>query len=151
MSDTHVNPDLIQAADLLQQALDAFRRGMGLGGAVAKPTAEPKTEPVKAEAEAPAEKVPAPKEPEIATPAVSIDEIRATFAKILLDNKVAGKDLIQNELKARNASRLSEVNPDVYYALMTDVVSKYATSLKKADPAHYEDKLEGMKAWTIPF
>lgn len=149
----NINADVIKGLELLQQSISCFLKGAKTetDKAPEKPLIEEETSATMQAVPRTIQQEQKQTEPEIEPPVVSINEIRRVFAKILLDDKVQGKNLIQSELKNRNAEKLSEVNPDYYYALITDVVSKYAADLRKADPAHFDAKIEEMKTWSIPF
>lgn len=146
-----MQPNIAKALGLFQQALDELKRGLLPEEPEAKTAAVcPASEQVKIADIMKAAPITEPAATVEAEP-VSLDEIRKVFAKILLDDKVNGREMIRDELQSHQANKLSEVNPDAYFSVITNVVSKYASNLKKADPAHFDAKIEEMKTWSIPF
>ena len=149
----NINADVIKGLELLQQSISCFLKGAKTetDKAPEKPLLEEETSATMQAAPHTIRQEQKQTEPEIESPVVNIDEIRRVFAKILLDDKVNGREMIRNELQSHQAKKLSEVNPDAYFSVITNVVSKYAADLKKADPAHFDAKIEEMKTWSIPF
>lgn len=153
------NQDFIAAIDFMQQALDAFKRGLAANGepmqeapaAVVEETREAETaKEVKTEAPAKAEVKAEPGlDADVKLP--TIDEIRKVFAKIMLDDKVGGKALLQKQLQAHGAKKLSELNPDHYLGILTDAVGDYKSALNKKDPENAAEKLKEMSEWDLPF
>ena len=97
-----------------------------------------------------AQKVEAPKkEPE--KPAVSIEEVRKVFAKIMLDQIIDGKALIKATLDKYKVTKVSEFKPEQYLSALDDTVESYKKELEKKDPQNADEKLKEMIKWVIPF
>ena len=148
------NQDFIAAIGFMQQALDAFKRGLAANGEPKQEapaaTVEETAKEVKTEAPAKAEVKAEPGlDADVKLP--TIDEIRKVFAKIMLDDKVGGKALLQKQLQAHGARKLSELNPDHYLGILTDAVSDYKSALNKKDPENAAEKLKEMSEWDLPF
>lgn len=131
----------------------------------AEPKATTKAEPkpaVKTQKEAKPQKEAEPKveaktetkEPEVAKvpgEAPSLELIRKIFAQIFLDTSIKGKIMLQAIIEKYNATKISEVNPDQYGALLREAVSAYRDTLEKNHDKEIDAKLEGMNEWLIPF
>lgn len=94
------------------------------------------------------------KEPEVAKvpgEAPSLELIRKIFAQIFLDTSIKGKIMLQAIIEKYNATKISEVNPDQYGALLREAVSAYRDTLEKNHDKEIDAKLEGMNEWLIPF
>lgn len=154
MSDTVMTTDreaLKSAIIYMEKALLAFKKGLNLETENEKINTAPKAvETAKAASTEAAQKVEVPKkEPE--KPAVSIEEIRKVFAKIMLDTIIDGKALIKATLDKYNVTKVSEFKPEQYCAALTDTVESYKEELEKKDPHNADEKLKEMIEWVIPF
>ena len=154
MSDTVMTPDreaLKSAIIYMEKALLAFKKGLNLETENEKINTAPKAvETAKAAPTEAAQKVEAPKkEPE--KPAVSIEEVRKVFAKIMLDQIIDGKALIKATLDKYKVTKVSEFNPEQYCDALTDTVESYKEELEKKDPHNADEKLKEMIEWAIPF
>ena len=131
MSDTVITTDreaLKSAIIYLEKALAAFKQGLNLEINTAQKAVETaKTAPTEA-----AQKVEVPKkEPE--KPAVSIEEVRKVFAKIMLDPTIDGKALIKATLDKYKVTKVSEFKPEQYGAALEDTVESYEEELAKKE------------------
>ena len=154
MSDTVITTDreaLKSAIIYMEKALLAFKQGLNLETENEKINTAPKAvETAKAAQTEAAQKVEAPKkEPE--KPAVSIEEVRKVFAKIMLDTIIDGKALIKATLDKYKVTKVSEFKPEQYCAALTDTVESYKEELEKKDPHNADEKLKEMIEWVIPF
>lgn len=144
MSDTVITTDreaLKSAIIYMEKALSAFKRGLNL---------EIENEKINTAPTEAAQKVEVPKkEPE--KPAVSIDEVRKVFAKIMLDQIIDGKALIKATLDKYKVTKVSEFKPEQYCAALTDTVESYKEELENKDPQNADEKLKEMIEWVIPF
>lgn len=154
MSDTVMTTDreaLKSAIIYMEKALLAFKQGLNLETENEKINTAP--EAVETDKAAPTEatqKVEAPKkEPE--KQAVSIEEVRKVFAKIMLDQIIDGKALIKATLDKYKVTKVSEFKPEQYCAALTDTVESYKEELEKKDPHNADEKLKEMIEWVIPF
>lgn len=156
MSDTVMTTDreaLKSAIIYMEKALSALKKGLNLDTETenekintAQKTVE-KAETVPTEA---AQKVEVPKkEPE--KPAVSIEEVRKVFAKIMLDQIIDGKALIKATLDKYKVTKVSEFKPEQYLSALDDTVESYKKELEKKDPQNADEKLKEMIKWVIPF
>ena len=154
MSDLVMTTDreaLKSAIIYMEKALSAFKKGLNLEienekiNTAQKTVEKAETAPTEA-----AQKVEAPKkEPE--KPAVSIEEVRKVFAKIMLDQIIDGKALIKATLNKYKVTKVSEFKPEQYCAALTDTVESYKEELEKKDPHNADEKLKEMIEWVIPF
>lgn len=156
MSDTVMTTDreaLKSAIFYMEKALLAFKKGLNLDtetenekiNTAQKTVEKAETAPTEA-----AQKVEVPKkEPE--NPAVSIEEVRKVFAKIMLDTIIDGKALIKATLDKYKVTKVSEFKPEQYCAALTDTVESYKEELEKKDPHNADEKLKEMIEWVIPF
>lgn len=155
MSDTVMTTDreaLKSAIIYMEKALLAFKKGLNLETENEKINTAPKAvEMAKAApTEAAQKKVEVPKkEPE--KQAVSIEEVRKVFAKIMLDTIIDGKALIKATLDKYKVTKVSEFKPEQYCAALTDTVESYKEELEKKDPQNADEKLKEMIEWVIPF
>lgn len=154
MSDTVMTTDreaLKSAIFYMEKALLAFKQGLNLETGNEKiNTAQEAVEMAKAAPTEAAQKVEAPKkEPE--NPAVSIEEVRKVFAKIMLDTIIDGKALIKATLDKYKVTKVSEFKPEQYCAALEDTVESYKEELEKKDPKNADEKLKEMTEWVIPF
>lgn len=154
MSDTAITTDreaLKSAIIYMEKALSAFKKGLNLEIENEKiNTAQKTVETAKAAPTEAAQKVEATKkEPE--KPAVSIEEVRKVFAKIMLDQIIDGKALIKATLDKYKVTKVSEFKPEQYCAALTDTVESYKNELEKKDPKNADEKLKEMIEWVIPF
>ena len=154
MSDTVITTDreaLKSAIIYMEKALLAFKKGLNLETENEKiNTAQKAVETAKAAPTEAAQKVEVPKkEPE--KPAVSIEEVRKVFAKIMLDTIIDGKALIKATLDKYKVTKVSEFKPEQYCAALTDTVESYKEELEKKDPQNADEKLKEMIEWVIPF
>ena len=154
MSDTVITTDreaLKSAIFYMEKALLAFKKGLNLETENEKINTAPKAmETAKAAQTEAAHKVEVPKkEPE--KPAVSIEEVRKVFAKIMLDQIIDGKALIKATLDKYKVTKVSEFKPEQYCAALTDTVESYKEELEKKDPHNADEKLKEMIEWVIPF
>ena len=154
MSDTVMTTDreaLKSAIIYMEKALLAFKKGLNLETENEKINTAPKAvETAKAATTEAAQKVEVPKkEPE--KPAVSIEEVRKVFAKIMLDQIIDGKALIKATLDKYNVTKVSEFKPEQYCDALTDTVESYKEELEKKDPQNADEKLKEMIEWVIPF
>lgn len=154
MSDTVMTTDreaLKSAIIYMEKALLAFKKGLNLETENEKiNTAQEAVETAKAATTEVAQKVEATKkEPE--KPAVSIEEVRKVFAKIMLDTVIDGKALIKATLDKYKVTKVSEFKPEQYCAALTDTVESYKDELEKKDPHNADEKLKEMIEWVIPF
>ena len=154
MSDIAMTTDreaLKSAIFYMEKALSAFKKGLNLEIENEKiNTAQKTVETAKAAPTEAAQKVEAPKkEPE--KPAVSIEEVRKVFAKIMLDQIIDGKALIKATLDKYKVTKVSEFKPEQYCAALTDTVESYKEELEKKDPQNADEKLKEMIEWVIPF
>ena len=154
MSDTVMTTDreaLKSAIIYLEKALLAFKKGLNLETENEKINTAPKAvETDKAAPTEAAQKIEAPKkEPE--KPAVSIEEVRKVFAKIMLDQIIDGKALIKATLDKYKVTKVSEFKPEQYCDALTDTVESYKKELEKKDPQNADEKLKEMIEWVIPF
>lgn len=156
MSDTVMTTDreaLKSAILYLEKALSAFKKGLNLEtetenekiNTAQKTVEKAETAPTEA-----AQKVEVPKkEPE--KPAISIEEVRKVFAKIMLDQIIDGKALIKATLDKYKVTKVSEFKPEQYCAALTDTVESYKDELENKDPQNADEKLKEMIEWVIPF
>lgn len=156
MSDTVITTDreaLKSAILYLEKALSAFKKGLNLEtetenekiNTAQKTVEKAETAPTEA-----AQKVEVPKkEPE--KPAVSIEEVRKVFAKIMLDQIIDGKAIIKATLDKYKVTKVSEFKPEQYCAALTDAVGSYKDELENKDPQNADEKLKEMIEWVIPF
>lgn len=156
MSDTVMTTDreaLKSAILYLEKALSAFKKGLNLEtetenekiNTAQKTVEKAETAPTEA-----AQKVEVPKkEPE--KPAVSIEEVRKVFAKIMLDQIIDGKAIIKATLDKYKVTKVSEFKPEQYCAALTDTVESYKDELENKDPQNADEKLKEMIEWVIPF
>lgn len=154
MSDTVMTTDreaLKSAIIYMEKALLAFKKGLNLETENEKINTAPKAvETAKAAPTETAQKVEVTKkEPE--KPAVSIEEVRKVFAKIMLDTIIDGKALIKATLDKYKVTKVSEFKPEQYCAALTDTVESYKEELEKKDPHNADEKLKEMIEWVIPF
>ena len=154
MSDTVITTDreaLKSAIIYMEKALLAFKKGLNLETENEKINTAPKAmETAKAAPTEAAQKVEVTKkEPE--KPAVSIEEVRKVFAKIMLDQIIDGKALIKATLDKYKVTKVSEFKPEQYCAALTDTVESYKEELEKKDPHNADEKLKEMIEWVIPF
>lgn len=154
MSDTVVTTDreaLKSAIIYMEKALLAFKKGLNLETENEKiNTAQEAVETAKAAQTEAAQKVEVTKkEPE--KPAVSIEEVRKVFAKIMLDTIIDGKALIKATLDKYKVTKVSEFKPEQYCDALTDTVESYKEELEKKDPKNADEKLKEMIEWVIPF
>ncbi len=154
MSDTVITTDrdaLKSAIIYMEKALLAFKKGLNLETENEKINTAPKAvETAKAAPTEAAQKVEVhKKEPE--KPAVSIEEVRKVFAKIMLDQIIDGKALIKATLDKYKVTKVSEFKPEQYCAALTDTVESYKEELEKKDPQNADEKLKEMIEWAIPF
>lgn len=154
MSDTVMTTDretLKSAIIYMEKALLAFKKGLNLETENEKINTAPKAvETAKAAPTEAAQKVEGTKkEPE--KPAVSIEEVRKVFAKIMLDQIIDGKALIKATLDKYNVTKVSEFKPEQYCAALEDTVESYKEELEKKDPQNADEKLKEMIEWVIPF
>ena len=144
MSDTVMNTDreaLKSAIFYMEKALSAFKQGLNL---------ETENEKINTAPTEAAQKVEVPKkEPE--KQAVSIEEVRKVFAKIMLDQIIDGKALIKATLDKYRVTKVSEFKPEQYCDALTDTVESYKEELEKKDPQNADEKLKEMIEWVIPF
>ena len=156
MSDTVITTDreaLKSAIIYMEKALSAFKKGLNLDtetenekiNTAQKTVEKAETAPTEA-----AQKVEVPKkEPE--KPAVSIEEVRKVFAKIMLDQIIDGKALIKATLDKYKVTKVSEFKPEQYLSALTDTINNYKEDLEKKDPQNADEKLKEMTKWVIPF
>ena len=156
MSDTVITTDreaLKSAIIYMEKALSAFKKGLNLEtetenekiNTAQKTVEKAETAPTEA-----AQKVEVPKkEPE--KPAVSIEEVRKVFAKIMLDQIIDGKALIKATLDKYKVTKVSEFKPEQYLSALTDTINNYKEDLEKKDPQNADEKLKEMIEWVIPF
>lgn len=156
MSDTVITTDreaLKSAIIYMEKALSAFKKGLNLDtetenekiNTAQKTVEKAETAPTEA-----AQKVEVPKkEPE--KPAVSIEEVRKVFAKIMLDQIIDGKALIKATLDKYKVTKVSEFKPEQYLSALDDTVESYKKELEKKDPQNADEKLKEMIKWVIPF
>ena len=154
MSDTVITTDreaLKSAIIYMEKALLAFKKGLNLETENEKiNTAQEAVETAKAAQTEVAQKVEVPKkEPE--KPAVSIEEVRKVFAKIMLDQVIDGKALIKATLDKYKVTKVSEFKPEQYLSALDDTVESYKKELEKKDPQNADEKLKEMIKWVIPF
>ena len=154
MSDTVITTDreaLKSAIIYMEKALLAFKKGLNLETENEKiNTAQEAVETAKGAPTEAAQKVEVLKqEPE--KPAVSIEEVRKVFAKIMLDQIIDGKALIKATLDKYKATKVSEFKPEQYCDALTDTVESYKEELEKKDPKNADEKLKEMIEWVIPF
>lgn len=154
MSDTVITTDreaLKSAIIYMEKALLAFKKGLNLETENEKINTAPKAvETTKAATTEAAQKVEVTKkEPE--KPAVSIEEVRKVFAKIMLDQIIDGKALVKATLDKYKVTKVSEFKPEQYCAALTDTVESYKEELEKKDPQNADEKLKEMIEWVIPF
>ena len=154
MSDTVITTDreaLKSAIIYMEKALSAFKKGLNLETENEKiNTAQEAVETAKAAPTEAAQKVEVPsKEPE--KPAVSIEEVRKVFAKIMLDQIIDGKALIKATLDKYKVTKVSEFKPEQYLSALDDTVESYKKELEKKDPQNADEKLKEMIKWVIPF
>ena len=154
MSDIVMTTDreaLKSAIFYMEKALLAFKQGFNLETENEKiNTATEAVETAKAAPTEAAQKVEVPKkEPE--KPAVSIEEVRKVFAKIMLDTIIGGKALIKATLDKYKVTKVSEFKPEQYCAALTDTVESYKEELENKDPQNADEKLKEMIEWVIPF
>ena len=154
MSDTVMTTDreaLKSAIFYMEKALLAFKQGLNLETENEKiNTAQEAVETAKAATTEAAQKVEVTKkEPE--KQAVSIEEVRKVFAKIMLDTIIDGKALIKATLDKYKVTKVSEFKPEQYCAALTDTVESYKEELEKKDPQNADEKLKEMIEWVIPF
>ena len=154
MSDTVITTDreaLKSAIFYMEKALLAFKKGLNLETENEKINTAPEAvETAKAATTEAAQKVEVTKkEPE--KPAVSIEEVRKVFAKIMLDTIIDGKALIKATLDKYKVTKVSEFKPEQYCAALTDTVESYKEELEKKDPQNADEKLKEMIEWVIPF
>lgn len=156
MSDTVITTDreaLKSAIIYMEKALSAFKKGLNLDTETENEkinTAQKAVETAKTAPTEAAQKVEAPiKEPE--KPAVSIEEVRKVFAKIMLDQIIDGKALIKATLDKYKVTKVSEFKPEQYLSALDDTVESYKKELEKKDPQNADEKLKEMIKWVIPF
>lgn len=154
MSDTVITTDreaLKSAIIYMEKALLAFKQGLNLETENEKINTAPKAvETAKAAPTEAAQKLEvAKKEPE--KQAVSIEEVRKVFAKIMLDQIIDGKALIKTTLDKYKVTKVSEFKPEQYCAALEDTVESYKKELEKKDPQNADEKLKEMIEWVIPF
>ena len=156
MSDTVIPTDreaLKSAIIYMEKALSAFKKGLNLDTETENEkinTAQKAVETAKTAPTEAAQKVEVPKkEPE--KPAVSIEEVRKVFAKIMLDQIIDGKALIKATLDKYKVTKVSEFKPEQYCAALTDTVESYKEELENKDPQNADEKLKEMIEWVIPF
>ena len=154
MSDTVITTDreaLKSAIFYMEKALSAFKKGLNLETENEKiNTAQKTVEKVKTAPAETKQKVEVPeKGPE--KPAVSIEEVRKVFAKIMLDQIIDGKALIKATLDKYNVTKVSEFKPEQYLSALDDTVESYKNELEKKDPQNADEKLKEMIEWVIPF
>ena len=154
MSDTVMTTDreaLKSAIFYMEKALLAFKQGLNLETENEKINTAPEAvETAKAAQTEAAQKVEVPKkEPE--KQAVSIEEVRKVFAKIMLDTIIDGKALIKATLDKYKVTKVSEFKPEQYCDALTDTVESYKEELEKKDPQNADEKLKEMIEWVIPF
>ena len=154
MSDTVMTTDreaLKSAIFYMEKALLAFKQCLNLETENEKINTAPETvEMAKAASTEAAQKVEVTKkEPE--KPAVSIEEVRKVFAKIMLDQIIDGKALIKATLDKYKVTKVSEFKPEQYCDALTDTVESYKEELEKKDPHNADEKLKEMIEWVIPF
>lgn len=156
MSDTVITTDreaLKSAIIYMEKALSAFKKGLNLDTETENEkinTAQKAMETAKTAPTEDAQKVEVPKkEPE--NPAVSIEEVRKVFAKIMLDQIIDGKALIKTTLDKYKVTKVSEFKPEQYLSALDDTVESYKKELEKKDPQNADEKLKEMIKWVIPF
>ena len=154
MSDTVMTTDreaLKSAIFYMEKALLAFKQGLNLETENEKiNTAQEAVETTKTAPTEAEQKVEGPKkEPE--KQAVSIEEVRKVFAKIMLDQIIDGKALIKATLDKYKVTKVSEFKPEQYCAALEDTVESYKEELEKKDPTNADEKLKEMIEWVIPF
>lgn len=156
MSDTVITTDreaLKSAIIYMEKALSAFKKGLNLDTETENEkinTAQKAVETAKTAPTEAAQKVEVPKkEPE--NPAVSIEEVRKVFAKIMLDQIIDGKALIKATLDKYKVTKVSEFKPEQYLSALDDTVESYKKELEKKDPQNADEKLKEMIKWVIPF
>lgn len=162
MSDTVITTDreaLKSAIIYMEKALSAFKKGLNLETETETETetenekintAQKAVETAKTAPTEAAQKVEVPKkEPE--NPAVSIEEVRKVFAKIMLDQIIDGKALIKTTLDKYKVTKVSEFKPEQYLSALDDTVESYKKELEKKDPQNADEKLKEMIKWVIPF
>lgn len=154
MSDTVMTTDreaLKSAIIYMEKALSAFKKGLNLETENEKINTAPKAvETAKAAQTETAQNVEVTKkEPE--KPAVSIEEVRKVFAKIMLDQIIDGKALIKATLDKYKVTKVSEFKPEQYLSALDDTVESYKKELEKKDPQNADEKLKEMIKWVIPF
>ena len=156
MSDTVITTDreaLKSAIIYMEKALSAFKKGLNLDTETENEkinTAQKAVETAKTAPTEAAQKVEVPKkEPE--NPAVSIEEVRKVFAKIMLDQIIDGKALIKATLDKYKVTKVSEFRPEQYLSALDDTVESYKKELEKKDPQNADEKLKEMIKWVIPF
>ena len=154
MSDTVMTTDreaLKSAIIYMEKALLAFKKGLNLETENEKiNTAQKAVETAKAAPTEAAQKVEVTKK-ESEKPAVSIEEVRKVFAKIMLDQIIDGKALIKATLDKYKVTKVSEFKPEQYCDALTDTVESYKEELEKKDPQNADEKLKEMIEWVIPF
>ena len=153
MSDTVMTTDreaLKSAIIYMEKALLAFKKGLNLETENEKiNTAQKTVEKAETAPTEAAQKVEVPKnEPEKS--AVSIEEVRKVFAKIMLDQIIDGKALIKATLDKYKVTKVSEFKPEQYCAALTDTVESYKEELENKDPQNADEKLKEMTKWVIP-
>ena len=156
MSDTVMTTDreaLKSAIIYMEKAISAFKKGLNLDtetenekiNTAQKAVEKAETAPTEA-----AQKVEVPKkEPE--KPAVSIEEVRKVFARIMLDQIIDGKAIIKTTLDKYKVTKVSEFKPEQYLSALDDTVESYKKELEKKDPQNADEKLKEMIKWVIPF
>lgn len=156
MSDTVITTDreaLKSAIIYMEKAISAFKKGLNLDTETENEkinTAQKAVETAKTAPTEAAQKVEVPKkEPE--NPAVSIEEVRKVFAKIMLDQIIDGKALIKATLDKYKVTKVSEFRPEQYLSALDDTVESYKKELEKKDPQNADEKLKEMIKWVIPF
>ena len=156
MSDTVITTDreaLKSAIIYMEKALSAFKKGLNLETETENEkinTAQKAVETAETAPTEAAQKVEVPKkEPE--KPAVSIEEVRKVFAKIMLDQIIDGKALIKATLDKYKVTKVSEFKPEQYLSALDDTVESYKKELEKKDPQNADEKLKEMIKWVIPF
>lgn len=156
MSDTVITTDreaLKSAIIYMEKALSAFKKGLNLETETENEkinTAQKAVETAKTAPTEAAQKIEVPKkEPEM--PAVSIEEVRKVFAKIMLDQIIDGKALIKATLDKYKVTKVSEFKPEQYLSALDDTVESYKKELEKKDPQNADEKLKEMIKWVIPF
>lgn len=154
MSDTVITTDreaLKSAIIYMEKALLAFKKGLNLETENEKINTAPKAvETAKAAPTEAAQKIEVSKK-EHEKPAVSIEEVRKVFAKIMLDQIIDGKALIKATLDKYKVTKVSEFKPEQYCDALTDTVESYKEELEKKDPQNADEKLKEMIEWVIPF